>query len=153
MHFFKEYTIKNLIHIGMWMNSATSTKTPWLEFMKLANKKIWSRKIWRDTKKQKISNHLIESSGVSPCGSWRWRQQLIKITGHNNSNSIKSYLQLEIRSSVTVSNSSTNVLFEHDSVQNITNETGLLQNLSNVSFQIAHFNLLENNISFQFRCK
>jgi hypothetical protein len=103
-----------------------------------------------DTKKRKISNHSIRSTAVSVLAkAGVEEQQLMKITGHNNSNSMKSYLKLDrehhqqlveqMRSNVAASNTSTNVVFENDSIK--LKETGLLQNCYNVSF---------SNCTFQF---
>lgn len=49
-----------------------------------------------DVKRRKISNHSIRSSAVTSLAkAGVGEQQLMKITGHHNINSIKSYLQLD----------------------------------------------------------
>ena len=49
-----------------------------------------------DIKRRKISNHSVRSSAVSALAkAGVEEQQLMKITGHQNVNSIKPYLQLD----------------------------------------------------------
>lgn len=58
--------------------------------------KISAEKIGLDTKNKKISNHSHRSSAVSTLAKAGINEQeLIKITGHSSSKSIKPYLQLD----------------------------------------------------------
>ncbi|KAK0070822.1 hypothetical protein PV326_002045, partial [Microctonus aethiopoides] len=58
--------------------------------------KISAEKIGLDTKNKKISNHSHRSSAVSNLAKAGINEQeLIKITGHSSSKSIKPYLQLD----------------------------------------------------------
>lgn len=123
-------------------------------------------RIGLDVKRRKISNHSIRSSAVTSLAkSGVGEQQIMKITGHNNINSIKSYLQLDgehhqaiinqMRGKITTatsnvlctastsvsSSSADNVVLPTDFTSS--KETalqGLLQNCSNVNFSNCSFN-------------
>jgi integrase len=55
-----------------------------------------AQKIGIDTKKIKITNHSVRASAVSNLAKQGiGEEQLIKLTGHSNTHSIKPYLQMD----------------------------------------------------------
>jgi hypothetical protein len=123
--------------------------------------KCLAENIGLDVKRRKISNHSLRSSAVSSLSKAGVRdQQLLKITGHQNINSIKPYLQFdeEHHQSIinqmreqTSSNSSlfftasTSVKTNTESSTNILTSSeeaahGFLEKCSNISFSNCSFN-------------
>lgn len=101
-----------------------------------------------DVERKKICNHSIRSSAVSRLAkAGVGEQQLMKVTGHSNSNSIKSYLQLDVDHHETIiekmrqstTTSSTSISMDN-AVRSIAEPTGtFLQQCSNVSFTNCTF--------------
>lgn len=126
--------------------------------------KLFAEKIGLDVKRRKISNHSIRSSTVSSLAkAGVGEQQLMKITGHQNLNSIKSYLQLDdehhesiitkMRRNLTATSNvscTTSKLVSHTDGINLSDHVtsaddscipqGLLQNCKNINFYNCSFN-------------
>ena len=101
-----------------------------------------------DIKRRKISNHSVRSSAVSALAkAGVEEQQLMKITGHQNVNSIKPYLQLddEHHKSIInkIRNNSVNQVNNTVNDKTISGASCLLQNCTNVTFSNCTFNVTD----------
>lgn len=126
--------------------------------------KYLAKEIGLDVKRRKISNHSIRSSAVSALAkAGVGEHQLMKITGHSNVNSIKSYLQLDhdhhkviidemrrnISTTTTVASSlasnssvgSGNSVLAQNNDPEISAKEALLQHCNNVNFSNCSFHL------------
>lgn len=117
--------------------------------------KIAAEETGLDVKKRKISNHSIRSTAVSTLAkAGVGEHQLMKITGHSNINSIKSYLQLDgehheeivkkMRTNIVTSSSelSDPIQGETSMLETLSKETGFLHNCSNVTFSNCTINFV-----------